>query len=216
MTLHTMVVSIPISIRYSSPRELCSSCCAALPALHGLHSIAPHPHCRLAPLPPHPPTHQEALISALRNTMHLLATATTLMMLMVAPPLAAAQPPPPPSSSSCSIQTVFAGLSDIKSDPDCQSGCNSAVGDGSWGGGTCRADWTPGPHDTCNAACGRVFEPFWVRHCPRGLLSLDSLHLAPRARARVAGLVRRHADERQHGRDARDGAVLRSLPRDAV
>eukprot|EP01052_Picozoa_sp_SAG31_P046583 SAG31_NODE_8967_length_1355_cov_2.278662_1_plen_117_part_01 len=117
--------------------------------------------------------------------MHLLATATTLMllMLMVAPPLAAAQQPPPPSSS-CSIQTVFAGLSDIKSDPDCQSGCNSAVGDGGWGGGTCRADWTPGPHDTCNAACGRVFEPFWVRRPrARALIACTS----PHARARVAG-----------------------------
>eukprot|EP01052_Picozoa_sp_SAG31_P037191 SAG31_NODE_4764_length_2972_cov_2.026801_4_plen_484_part_01 len=134
-----------------------------------------------------------------------------------APPPPPPAPPAPPSSSSCSIQSVFAGLSDIKSDPDCQSGCNSAAGDGSGGGATCRADWTPGPHDTCNAACGRVFEPFWVRHCPpRGLLRLDSLHLAPRARAHVAGLVRRHADERQHGRDARDGDVLRSLPRDAV
>eukprot|EP01047_Picozoa_sp_COSAG01_P102251 COSAG01_NODE_31870_length_590_cov_0.769857_1_plen_100_part_10 len=88
--------------------------------------------------------------------MHLLATATTLILLLIAPPPVVAQQPPP-SSSRCSIQTVYAGLSDIKSDPDCQSGCNSAVG------ATCRADWTPGPHDTCNAACGRVFEPFWVR-----------------------------------------------------
>eukprot|EP01052_Picozoa_sp_SAG31_P028725 SAG31_NODE_2796_length_5081_cov_49.527499_6_plen_125_part_00 len=102
--------------------------------------------------------------------MHLLATATTLILLLIAPPPAAAQQPPPPSSR-CSIQMVFAGLSDIKSDPDCQSGCNSAVD------ATCRADWTPGPHDTCNAACGRVFEPFWVRPAK----GLESLHLRARA-----------------------------------
>ena len=57
-------------------------------------------------------------------------------------------------AAACSIQTVFAGLSEIKADVACRAGCNSESGD-------CPADWTPGADDICSAACGHVFEPFW-------------------------------------------------------
>lgn len=55
----------------------------------------------------------------------------------------------------CSIQSMFSGLSAIKQDPDCRQGCDHNSGD-------CSQDWTPGSADECSAACGRVFEPFWV------------------------------------------------------
>ena len=61
------------------------------------------------------------------------------------------------SGGECSIQSVFAGLTAIKEDENCRQGCNSNSGD-------CPEDWTPGSDDDCSAACGQVFEPFWVSH----------------------------------------------------
>eukprot|EP01052_Picozoa_sp_SAG31_P005139 SAG31_NODE_222_length_19895_cov_34.907626_4_plen_392_part_00 len=69
-------------------------------------------------------------------------------------------PSPSPSPAPprvCSIQSMFSGLSAIKQDPDCRQGCDHNSGD-------CAQDWTPGSADECSAACGRVFEPFWVCH----------------------------------------------------
>jgi hypothetical protein len=56
----------------------------------------------------------------------------------------------------CDIGGMFAGLSQIKLDADCQAGCAG-------GSGVCPADWLPSAADECSAACGRVFEPFWDR-----------------------------------------------------
>ena len=81
------------------------------------------------------------------RALHLGVAAMSLFLVIV---YVVAQSP----EDGCSIQTVFAGLSAIKQDPDCRSGCP----------GSCPDDWTPAADDTCNAACGRVFEPFWVRH----------------------------------------------------
>ena len=56
----------------------------------------------------------------------------------------------------CDIGGMFAGLSQIKLDADCQAGCAE-------GTGVCPPDWIPASADACSAACGRVFEPFWDR-----------------------------------------------------
>lgn len=56
----------------------------------------------------------------------------------------------------CDIGGMFAGLSEIKLDADCQAGCAG-------GSGLCPAEWLPSAADECSAACGRVFEPFWDR-----------------------------------------------------
>jgi hypothetical protein len=66
--------------------------------------------------------------------------------------MAGGQPPAAVQTQLCTISSVFAHLQTIKTDPDCTAGC---------AGGSCPTDWYPGNSDTCNAACGRIFEPFW-------------------------------------------------------
>jgi hypothetical protein len=67
--------------------------------------------------------------------------------------MAGGQPPAAVQTQLCTISSVFAHLQTIKTAPDCTAGCA--------GGGPCPTDWYPGNSDTCNAACGRIFEPFW-------------------------------------------------------
>ena len=86
-----------------------------------------------------------------RTTLWRLTLATALMA-AAAPRCARAQAPA--GAVECSIQSVFSGLSAISADTQCRAGCNSNSGD-------CSAGWTPGAADTCSAACGHVFEPFW-------------------------------------------------------
>ena len=57
-------------------------------------------------------------------------------------------PPKAVEMALCDIGTVFAKLNEIKSNPDCHSQPAPPT-------------WYPGRADTCNAACGIVFEPFW-------------------------------------------------------
>eukprot|EP01047_Picozoa_sp_COSAG01_P120973 COSAG01_NODE_49736_length_369_cov_1.177778_1_plen_92_part_01 len=63
--------------------------------------------------------------------------------------MAGGQPPAAVQTQLCTISSVFAHLQTIKTDPDCTAGC---------AGGSCPIDWYPGNSDTCNAACGRIFE----------------------------------------------------------
>ena len=58
------------------------------------------------------------------------------------------RPPKDVEMELCDIGTVFAKLNEIKSNPDCHSQPAPPT-------------WYPGRADTCNAACGIVFEPFW-------------------------------------------------------
>ena len=58
------------------------------------------------------------------------------------------RPPKDVEMELCDIGTVFAKLNEIKSNPDCHSQPAPST-------------WYPGRADTCNAACGIVFEPFW-------------------------------------------------------
>ena len=64
------------------------------------------------------------------------------------------RPPVDVEQALCDIGAVFAKLSMIKSNADCVAGC-------AHGTGACPADWYPNSGDTCSAACGVVFEPFW-------------------------------------------------------
>lgn len=58
------------------------------------------------------------------------------------------------AAQECAIQDLVAHLNAIQTNEECQSGCNSKSAD-------CPDAWIPGPADDCNAACARVFEPFW-------------------------------------------------------
>jgi hypothetical protein len=81
-----------------------------------------------------------------------------------------AAPPPPPGTTNagqmaggrppravvaqlCTIGDVFAKITTVKGDANCQAGCAQ-------GTGVCPQNWYPGANDICNAECGRVFEPF--------------------------------------------------------
>ena len=64
------------------------------------------------------------------------------------------RPPVDVEQRLCDIGAVFAKLSMIKNNADCIAGC-------AHGTGACPADWYPNSGDTCSAACGVVFEPFW-------------------------------------------------------
>jgi hypothetical protein len=54
----------------------------------------------------------------------------------------------------CTIMSVFQDLQQITTSPECMAGCNSGSGD-------CPPEWYPSAQDSCNAECGRIFEPFW-------------------------------------------------------
>ena len=65
-------------------------------------------------------------------------------------------PPKEVEMALCDIGTVFAKLSEIKSNAHCTAGC--AGGTGECGD---PSQWYPGRADQCSAECGKVFEPFW-------------------------------------------------------
>ena len=65
-------------------------------------------------------------------------------------------PPKEVEMALCDIGTVFAKLSEIKSNAHCTAGC--AGGTGNCGD---PSQWYPGRADRCSAECGKVFEPFW-------------------------------------------------------
>lgn len=51
------------------------------------------------------------------------------------------------------LRSVFEDLTMITTSADCRAGCAG-------GSGSCPDEWYPSSADTCNAACGRVYEPF--------------------------------------------------------
>ena len=56
--------------------------------------------------------------------------------------------------TSCNIGDLFQHLTRIRVDSECRAGCHG-------GDGQCDDDWYPGAADSCNADCGKIFEPFW-------------------------------------------------------
>ena len=115
------------------------------------------------------------LLLLLLHMLHMLLHMLLLLMMMMTAGVPLVSGTPPVGGSAwqaaarrgkhrllqtqtqlCDIGAMFAGLSEIKLDADCQAGCAG-------GSGLCPADWLPSAADECSAACGRVFEPFWDR-----------------------------------------------------
>lgn len=63
------------------------------------------------------------------------------------------RPPKEVEAELCTIADVFGKMAQITTDADCLSGCAG-------GSGVCPTQWYPSSQDECNAACGRIFEPF--------------------------------------------------------
>ena len=60
-------------------------------------------------------------------------------------------PPKEVQMALCTINDMFSKMTMITTDENCRSGCAQQP---------CREGWMPTADDTCNAQCGRVFEPF--------------------------------------------------------
>ena len=139
--------------------------------------------------------------------------------------MAGGRPPHDIEVDPCSVQDVFAHLQEIKSDPNCRSGCSG-------GSGVCPPDWYPSEADECSALCGAVYEPFWVRHFILHPLTAIICHaLGCRSNAvrrawaerhsrmhvlRHAGSMWPDAHGVRHGGHERNGHLLRSLSPSAV
>ena len=73
-----------------------------------------------------------------------------LMALQLAAAATAQQPP------LCNIADLFSHLTAITGDADCRAGCAGGTGVCEHG-----ENWYPSRADSCNAPCGRVYEPCW-------------------------------------------------------